>query len=238
MQSSKIDFIKSYDNLITLAYKGSNTFPNSLSEFILKEQDFEACVIFRIINNHSLKVIGKAGSTKKSYEINSIFECSECKLLNSNPSKLTFNNQPGCELEATDFVMYEGCLFIKVSDNDRVLIKLAKKTPFTSPERENIEILGNSLDSLLKLWFSHEGKLSSSISKIISDIAHELRTPTNSIMGFASLLNEDNLSPSQAEYVNTLKENAYNHLSLLNDLIDLAKFESGLVKESAVMCKL
>ena len=232
MQSSKIEFLKSYDNLVKLASSGSNQFPNNLCEFILKEQDLEACVIFKIINNQALKVLGKSGSTKKTLEVDSIFECSDCKVLKSNPSKLSFNNQPGCELEATDFVMYEGCLFVKVSDDHKVLFKLAKKTPFTAAERENTEILAASLDSLLKIWFLHEGSMSSSVSKIISDIAHELRTPTNSIMGFASLLNEDNLSPSQAEYVNTLKENAYNHLSLLNDLIDLAKFENGTIKET------
>jgi len=232
MQNSKIEFLKSYDNLIRLASAGSPEFPSSLCDYILSDQEFEACVLFRIIGNRSLKVIGKSGSTKKSYELNSMFECSECKLIGSNSLKLSFSNQPGCELEASDFVMYEGCLFIKVSDDNRVLLKLAKRTPFSPAEKENIELLASALESLLKIWFTHEGNLSSSISKLISDIAHELRAPTNSIMGFASLLNEDNLSPSQAEYVNTLKENAYNHLSLLNDLIDFAKFENGLVKES------
>lgn len=232
MQSSKIELLKRYDNLLRLATKGSQEFPSSLCDYILSDQEFEACILFKIINNKSLKVIGKSGSTKKSYELNSIFECPECKLLNSNPSKLSFNNQPGCELETTDFVMYEGCLFIKVSKEYNVLLKLAKKTAYTSAEKESIESLTAALESLLRIWFSHEANLSSSIGKMISDIAHELRTPTNSIMGFASLLNEDNLSPSQAEYVNTLKENAYDHLLLLNDLIDLAKFESGLIKES------
>jgi len=45
-------------------------------------------------------------------------------------------------------------------------------------------------------------------------------------MGFASLLGEENLSTSQKEYLNTLKENAYYLLSLLNDLIDIAKVDS------------
>jgi CheY-like chemotaxis protein/signal transduction histidine kinase len=234
MQSSKIELLKQYDNLFKLASNGSSDFPNRLCDFIISDQEFEACVLFKIINNKSLKVIGKSGSAKKIYELNSTFECSECKLLGSNEPKLSFNSQPGCELQATDFVLYEGCLITKISERDGVLFKLAKKTAFTPAEKENIESLASSIESLLRIWFKHEGNISTSIGKLISDIAHELRTPTNSIMGFASLLNEDNLSPSQAEYVNTLKENAYNHLSLLNDLIDLAKFESGLVKESTV----
>jgi CheY-like chemotaxis protein/anti-sigma regulatory factor (Ser/Thr protein kinase) len=71
-----------------------------------------------------------------------------------------------------------------------------------------------------------KGSLSSSVSAIISSIGTELRTPTNSIMGFASLLGEESLSKSQTDYLNTLKENSHELLYLLNDLIDLAKIES------------
>lgn len=84
--------------------------------------------------------------------------------------------------------------------------------------------------NLLKLWIGSKGILNNSLSTIISNIAQELRTPTNSIMGFASLLNEENLSPSQTEYVGTLKDNAFELLSVINDLIDLSKLESGITK--------
>ena len=89
MQNSKTEFLKHFDNLIRLASKGSPEFPNSLCDYILSDQDFEACVLFRVVNNKSLKVIGKSGSTKKSYESISIFECSSCQQLNSSTSKLS-----------------------------------------------------------------------------------------------------------------------------------------------------
>ena len=57
-------------------------------------------------------------------------------------------------------------------------------------------------------------------------------------MGFASLLNEENLSPSQTEYVGTLKDNAFELLSIINDLIDLSKLESGITKVTFDLCKL
>ncbi len=232
MQSSKIEFLKNYDNLLKLATNGSQDFPNHICKLLLSENEIEACILFKVENN-SLKVIGKSGTTKNSYQLNSIFSCSECKLLESSSPKITFKNQIGCELGTTDSVMYEGCLAIKLSNIDSILFKLAKKTPFTSSDKEKIETLAISLESLLMLWLGHESKYSTSVGRLISDIAHELRTPTNSIMGFASLLNEDKLSPSQAEYVSTLKESAYNHLSLLNDLIELAKFENGSIGETA-----
>jgi len=77
-----------------------------------------------------------------------------------------------------------------------------------------------------------KGNINPPISEIVTEIAHELRTPINSIMGFASLLNEENLTASQAEYVATLKENAFNLLSLLNDLIDLSKLEEKKSKDT------
>jgi CheY-like chemotaxis protein len=79
---------------------------------------------------------------------------------------------------------------------------------------------------------NNKENLNSPISEIVTEIAHELRTPINSIMGFASLLSEDNLTSSQAEYVATLKENAYDLLSLLNDLIDLSKLEEKKEKNT------
>ena len=75
--------------------------------------------------------------------------------------------------------------------------------------------MSEGFKNLLNLWTTNGGTLGNSLSTIISGIAQELRTPTNSIMGFASLLNEENLSPSQTEYVITLKDNAFELLSMI-----------------------
>jgi CheY-like chemotaxis protein len=51
-------------------------------------------------------------------------------------------------------------------------------------------------------------------------------------MGFASLLDEENLNDSQLEYVTTLKDSAINLLSLLNDLFEFAKLDQRRIEES------
>jgi CheY-like chemotaxis protein/nitrogen-specific signal transduction histidine kinase len=117
-------------------------------------------------------------------------------------------------------------LYLSVSDNERVLLKLARKTEFTQNDKDNLVIIGNTVRNLLRLWMGKKGGISSSVSEIISSISTELRAPTNSIMGFASLLSEENLSQTQMDYLSTLKENSSELLSILNDLIDLAKLES------------
>jgi len=69
-------------------------------------------------------------------------------------------------------------------------------------------------------------------SEFLARVSHELRTPMNSILGFGQLLNMNNAEPLTA----TQKKNveyilkAGNHLlSLINELLDLSKIESGKV---------
>ncbi len=230
MQISKIDFLNRYNALLKSSIKSSDEFPNQLAEFLVSEYELQAVLIFKLTDDNKLLVLGKSNEAKKSYEINSIAECNHCSSLKSNGSDPIFNTQSDCQIQASEFVVYEGSLLVQYSPTDCAVIKIAKRTPFSKSDKENIEIIAKAISNLLNVWSKSSGN--SSVSKIITDIAHELRTPTNSIMGFASLLNEDNLSSSQNEYVVTLKENAYNLLSLLNDLIDLSKLDSGISRET------
>ena len=234
MQSSKIDFLTKYNNLVKLAISASHDLPNSLCNFLVSEYELQTVVLFKVNTNNKLELLGKAGDVKKSMAVNNAYECSVCKLLKDKPAIPAFNSQPDCEIQASEYVIYEGCLFIKLKAQNAVLLKIAKKTPFAKNEYDNLKIIGEAFSNILNLWLDNKGTVSATTSEIISEIAHELRTPTNSIMGFASLLNEDNLSSSQAEYVTTLKESAFNLLALINDLIDLAKIDAGITKETTI----
>lgn len=232
MLSSKIDFLGKFNELISLAMESGSYFPDKLCEFLVSEYELQAVVLFKVTNNNSLEALGRAGGAKKSFTRNSNHDCSVCQNLIASASNVKFNIQTDCQIPATDFVMYEGCLNIDITETEKVLFKIAKQTAFTKSETDNIEIIGKSLKNLLKIWLSEGGNIRNSIASTISGIAQELRTPTNSIMGFASLLSEESLSSSQTEYVSTLKNNAFELLSLINDLIDISKIESGLTKIS------
>lgn len=232
MQSAKIEFLTKYNDLVKTALKSHPDFPDILSDFITGEYELEAAVLFKLTETNSVTVLGKSGSAKKSFARNSVFECKNCSCIKSQTDHCSMNVQSDCELQTTDYLIYECCMKIAF-DKENALIKLAKKSPFSNVDRDNFKFIGESISSLLSIWTGNH-KASAGVSNIVTEIAHELRTPTNSIMGFASLLHEDNLTSSQAEYVTTLKDNAYNLLFLINDLIDIAKFDSGLIKESLV----
>ena len=69
-------------------------------------------------------------------------------------------------------------------------------------------------------------------SEFLSSMSHELRTPMNAILGFAQLL-QDNpkepLRPPQKEHVQQILKGGRHLLDLINDVLDLAGIEGGVV---------
>ncbi len=64
-------------------------------------------------------------------------------------------------------------------------------------------------------------------SEFLANVSHELRTPMNAIIGMTDLALTDSPSPAMREYLAAVKSNAAVLLELLNELLDLAKLESG-----------
>jgi PAS domain S-box-containing protein len=68
-------------------------------------------------------------------------------------------------------------------------------------------------------------------SAFLANMSHEIRTPMNGILGFASLLEDTDLSgETQQEYIRIIEKSGNRMLNIINDIIDISKIESGLMK--------
>ena len=69
-------------------------------------------------------------------------------------------------------------------------------------------------------------------SAFLSSMSHELRTPLNAILGFAQILTSDSLPSTleqKKEFANHILKSGRHLLTLINEILDLAKVESGTV---------
>lgn len=119
--------------------------------------------------------------------------------------------------------------------------------PLTSVPSE-IEVLIDSFNSMLKEIEDRDGKLlrknvelekarqaaeAANIAKsqFLANISHELRTPLNSIIGFSTMIKNQQYGeigdPKYFEYASDIYDSGKHLLEIINDILDLSKAEAG-----------
>lgn len=63
--------------------------------------------------------------------------------------------------------------------------------------------------------------------QFLSNMSHEIRTPMNAIIGFTKVILNTELSKKQREYLTAIKTSGDTLIVLINDILDLAKVDSG-----------
>ncbi|MCU0794146.1 MAG: response regulator, partial [Opitutaceae bacterium] len=64
-------------------------------------------------------------------------------------------------------------------------------------------------------------------SEFLAVMSHEIRTPLTAVLGFASVLSETKLDPTQQRYVDTIISAGDRLVGMVNDVLDLSKIEEG-----------
>ena len=71
-------------------------------------------------------------------------------------------------------------------------------------------------------------------SAFLATMSHELRTPLNGILGFAELLRYELENPEHRSYIDIIEQSGSHLLNLVNEILDLAKIESGEMRFNQV----
>lgn len=160
-------------------------------------------------------------------------KCYEAFMQNSSPC-------PWCEVEE---VLSTGKTIIhETSPDDMREIRTGKAFQvFVAPIKDDLGNITGVVEYGIDITDLRNSKLNSEAankakSEFLANMSHELRTPLNSIIGFSDVLlemNSDGLSEKQKKYVMNISKSGKHLLTIINDILDIAKVESGKMQ----LCK-
>jgi PAS domain S-box-containing protein len=134
--------------------------------------------------------------------------------------------------EGTVFPLLVFAELVKLGDNEFVLSASSDTTLMKKAEQEilakNKEIEAqNEILQIAKERAEESDKLKSAF---LANMSHEIRTPMNGIIGFSDLLENKCLKEEQRQqYIQIIKNSGLQLLSIINDIIDISKIETGQV---------
>jgi two-component system, sensor histidine kinase and response regulator len=137
--------------------------------------------------------------------------------------------------DADELRWIEGRAEPQFSDKGAVIsvLGIVREVTEQKAAHEALEVYRQHLEDLVstrtrELERARRAAVSASNAKsaFLSNMSHEIRTPLNAILGYAHLLQQDNLTSRQKQQVRRLFNSAEHLLQLINDVLDLSKIDA------------
>jgi len=148
------------------------------------------------------------------------------------------------ELGLISFAGYQLC----PPDGESIgVLALFSKKPILPNENAVLESLANTTAQVIQtlraekdLRQAKEEAIAADRAKseFLANMSHEIRTPMNAIIGFNDLLADEELTDTQRDYVNAVRDSGKHLLQLIGDILDFSKVEAGKLDIEVTECSL
>ncbi len=157
----------------------------------------------------------------------------------SDPAKLTLKAPPGHEhdefgvlVESTNRQLeaIHGLLDKRKRDEDRLTVYLEELENIVENRTAALTASNDQLlrtNDELRQAKEHAQKIAQARSEFLTNMSHEIRTPLNGVLGMIGLTIDTQLTEEQRHNLEIAHNSGIALLEILNDILDLSKFESG-----------
>ncbi len=158
--------------------------------------------------------------------LNSLFVEPAADVFSNNPAALSISIMT----RQGDTLPIDGRLFT-VSWNGAPAMALILTNGPAAERRRTAELALTTAETELRIAKRETQRAAAAKAEFLSKVSHELRTPLNSITGFAEVMLSERFGPigneRYSEYLKNIHEAGTHLVSLINDMLDLSKVESG-----------
>ncbi|MEG8945478.1 response regulator [Rosettibacter firmus] len=216
--------------LAEFAKRRDKFFLDEVCNFLVKEFNLEAAVIFRLNDNKTLKLLGKPNNISKEFLKNNNFYCNDCNNITED-NQYTINTKLECNAKITNNKFPESCIYVKISDTIKLIIKIAYKTELEKQKKNIIENTLRLIGLFIQYWFNRQPDSINYFPNIVTRITQELKLNANTIINSYTALSSS--KEINQELLTSIKKNVQSILLNINDLNELSKYESNNLQINA-----
>ncbi len=148
-----------------------------------------------------------------------------------------FSESVHCRKDGSTFPVEIVSTYLKFGDKEfingfaRDITERKKVDAELKEYRDNLEKIVQSRTNELLIARDVANAANRAKSIFLANMSHEIRTPLNAVLGFAQLLERDSSMPPQAlKNVSTILKSGDHLLAIINDILEMARIESGRVE--------